>query len=87
MVVDNIGRRQQELGRDAVQLARVKAQVSIYGGPARKRGDRSGRPKKTTSHRGRFEADMEEIKAGRETGIGRVIKWNQKARVNYLCPL
>lgn len=54
MVVENIGKRQQELSPDAVQLGLVEAHVSLYGNEQAdrlaKRGDGSGGPKETTSH-------------------------------------
>ena len=89
-VVNEIGKRKKELGEDAVELGWVKAHVWIYGnekadGLAKKGAEKT--PNKTwITEGGLKQAWVKKRNAERcvkGTGMGRVLKWNRKALLNY----
>jgi len=89
-VVDEIGRRKEELGEDAVTLGWVKAHVGIYGNEKAdklaKEGAEKTSKKTWITEGGLKQAWVKKRKAERcvqGTGMGRVLKWNRKALYNY----
>jgi len=94
-VVEEIRKRQQNLGPDAVRFAWVKAHVGTRGNEKADRmakagaelGDEDEGMQKVITEGGlrqewkRRRAEERKVKG---TGMGRVVKWNRKARVNYV---
>ena len=94
-VIEEVWKRQRNLGLDAVRFAWVKAHVGTHGDEkadqmaksAAEFGDEEEGVEKVITEGGlrqewkRRRAEERKVKG---TGMGRVIHWNRKARVNYV---
>ena len=94
-LVEEVQKRQQNLGPDAVRFAWVKAHVRTRGNEkadqmAKARvelGDEDEGMNKVITEGGlrqEWKRRRTEERRVKRTGIGRVVKWNRKARVNYI---
>jgi len=94
-VVEEVRKRQKDLGPDTVRFAWVKAHVGTRGNEKADQmakaeaelGDEDEGMQKVITERGlrqewrRRRAEERKVKG---TGMGRVVKWHCKARVNYV---
>jgi len=94
-VVEEVRKRQENLGPDAVRFAWVKAHVGTRGNEKADQmaksgaelGDEDEGMNKVITEGGlrqewkRRRAEERKVKG---TGMGRVVRWNRKARVNYV---
>ena len=94
-VVKEIWKRQKNLGPDAVRFAWVKAHVGIQGNEKADQmakagaelGDENEGMQKVITEGGlrqEWKKRRAEERKVKGTGMGRVVKWNCKARVNYV---
>ena len=94
-VVEEVRKRQKNLGPDAVKFAWVKAHVGTHGNEkvdqmakvGTELGDEDEGIQKVITEGGlkqEWKKRRAEERKVKGTGMGRVVKWNRKARVNYV---